>query len=83
MGKVPALGVFHILQEAAGGAEGEFECLAAEALQIVGLELGVERAPCALCVELPGGLAACAAARGNLGVIDGLVIERFRRVQPL
>ena len=44
VGQVAALGIFHILQQAAGSADGQFEIVAAKALQVVGLELGVQGA---------------------------------------
>ena len=58
VGQVAPLGIFHVLQQAAGGAQRQVQVLAAEARQVVGLELGVQGAACALHVEFPGRLAA-------------------------
>ena len=83
MRQVAALGIFHVLQQAAGGADGQLQVVAAEALQVVSLELGIERALRTLHIKFPCGLAACAAALDNGGVVDGLLVQCFRGIEAL
>ncbi len=83
MRQIAALRILHVLQQAAGGADGKFETVATEALQIVGLELGIQGTTGALCVKLPAGLAARTPARGDNRVIDGFVVQSLRRIQAL
>ena len=62
VGQLPALGFLEVVQQTAGGGNGQLHLLAAETAQVLGLELIVQRPSCCARIKVPGGLAANAAA---------------------
>jgi hypothetical protein len=81
--QVPALRVAHIAEQAAGGADCQGQVLAAEAAQVVGLELLAKAALRRLEVELPGRLGARPGTRRHGRVRELLVVEHLRGVEAL
>jgi hypothetical protein len=81
--QVPALRVAHVAEQAAGGADCQGQVLAAEAAQVVGLELLAKAALRRLEVELPGRLGARPGTRRHGRVRELLVVEHLRGVEAL
>ena len=84
VGEVVALGVTRVLQQAAGGLDGQGQVLAAEATQVAYLELARQQSVGGLHLEQPGALAAYAiVAFQQLRVGEILADQDLRGLEPL
>ena len=85
-GRAAALGIAHVLQQRAGGADRERQLVGAEAAQVEGAELIGQQARGAGEIKMPGGtLADHRASAGRERCIARLVLahQQFRRPQAL
>ncbi len=81
---LPSLRVFDVLQQAAGGADGERDILGVEAREVAHAELLREQPAAGLGLEMPGGAAAQARGREKPGgLLEGLGDEQLRRPETL
>ena len=84
VGQGGALGVFHVLHQATGGAQGGLALVDAKAHQILGAELLAKQLAGGAQLKLP--LRAAAQAAATLDVaqeLEGLRVEQLRRVGAL
>lgn len=84
VGQGGALGVFHVLHQAAGGAQGGLALLDAEAHQILGAELLAQELAGGTELELP--LRAAAQTAATLDMVqegEGFGVEQLRRIGAL
>ncbi len=84
VGQGGALGFLGIGEQAAGGADGQRQALAAEALEVLGGELLAEALECRIAIEIPGRATAHSAALFQRQALRPVVgNQQFRRAQAL
>ncbi len=84
VGQGGALGFLGVGKQAAGGADGQRQVLAAEALEVLGGELLAEALECRIAIEIPGRATAHTAAFFQWQTLRPIVgDQQFRRAQAL